>query len=541
MKAGRLPEKLLPFEAGIGDISNGVVSTLGRNEDIPPFKMYTEVLLDALVPLMEKGRVVGASATALTVTSETLERIYENMDFFVPRVVLRSQEFSNNPGIIRRLGVIAMNTALEVDLYGNTNSTHICGSDLMNGIGGSMDFSRNGYISFMMCPSISKGGKISNVVPMCSHVDNTEHSVSIIVTDQGLADLRGLGPAQRAKTIIEKCAHPVYRPYLHRYLEKSRMGHLRHSLRHCLAAGEEKIAELHRKGKLTARERIEALLDPGTFCEQYLFGETISREFGLDKKRVPGDGAIVGLGEIGGRTVCVMAHDSLIMGGSGASTHVRKWAQTIDQAVKIGCPYIQLSDSPGGRIQEGTNITSYVGSIFYSHTRASGIIPQITAILGRCAGGAVYRAALTDFVFIVDGLGEMFITGPAVLREITGEEVSFSDLGGARICTHVNGAADFLVANEQDCFAQIRRLLDFLPANYRQPPPELPTDDPQDRSVPDLEGIVPANPQRAYDIRRFIRKILDREDFMEVKPDFAKNIVIGFGRMGGLSIGVIAN
>jgi acetyl-CoA hydrolase len=233
VKAGRLPGTLLPFEAGIGDISNGVVSTLGRNEEIPPFKMYTEVLLDSLVPLMEKGRILGASATALTVNPETLKRIYENMDFFVPRILLRSQEFSNNPGIIRRLGVIAMNTALEVDLYGNTNSTHICGTDLMNGIGGSMDFSRNGYISFIMCPSISKGGRISNVVPMCSHVDNTEHSVSIIVTDQGLADMRGLGPAQRAKDIIENCAHPAYRPYLHRYLEKARKGHLRHNLHQC--------------------------------------------------------------------------------------------------------------------------------------------------------------------------------------------------------------------------------------------------------------------------------------------------------------------
>ncbi len=233
MKAGRLPKELLPFEAGIGDISNGVVSTLGRNEEIPPFKMYTEVLLDSLVPLMEAGRVLGASATALTVSPQTLKRIYENMDFFVPRIVLRSQEFSNNPGIIRRLGVIAMNTALEVDLYGNTNSTHICGTDLMNGIGGSMDFSRNGYISFIMCPSISRGGKISNIVPMCSHVDNTEHSVAIIVTDQGLADMRGVGPAQRAKKIIENCAHPAYRPYLHRYLEGARAGHLRHNLKQC--------------------------------------------------------------------------------------------------------------------------------------------------------------------------------------------------------------------------------------------------------------------------------------------------------------------
>lgn len=238
MKAGRLPKELLPFEAGIGDIGNGVVSTLGGNDEIPPFKMYTEVLLDSLVPLMEKERVLGVSATALTVAPETLKGIYENMDFFVSRIVLRSQEYSNHPGIIRHLGVIAMNTALEVDLYGNTNSTHICGTDLMNGIGGSMDFSRNSYISFIMCPSISKGGKISNIVPMCSHVDNTEHSVSIIVTDQGLVDMRRLGPAERAKSIIEKCAHPAYRPYLHRYLEKSRKGHLRHNLDQCF--------ELHR-------------------------------------------------------------------------------------------------------------------------------------------------------------------------------------------------------------------------------------------------------------------------------------------------------
>lgn len=314
----------------------------------------------------------------------------------------------------------------------------------------------------------------------------------------------------------------------------------RRSLAHS-AAGEEKIAEVHRKGLLTARESVEALLDPGTFCEQYLFGETISREFGLDKKRYPGDGAIVGAGEIAKRLVCVVANDSLIMGGTGASTHVRKWAQTIDQAAKIGCPYIQLSDSPGGRVQEGTNITSYAGSYFYSHTRASGVIPQITAIMGRCAGGAVYGAALCDFVFIVDGLGEMFITGPAVIREITGEEVSFSDLGGARVCTEISGTADFLVASEKECFDQIRRLLSFLPANNRETPPYVRSDDPIDRPVAELESIVPTNPLMAYDIRRVIKKILDNEDFMEVKANFAKNIVIGFGRMGGQSIGIVAN
>jgi len=307
------------------------------------------------------------------------------------------------------------------------------------------------------------------------------------------------------------------------------------------ATGEEKIAGVHRKGFLTARERVEALLDPGTFCEQYLFAETISHDFGLDRKRYPGDGAIVGFGEIDGRAICLTANDSLIMGGSGGSSHLRKLAQTIDQAVKMGCPFIQLNDSSGGRIQEGTDKTSYAGSVFYSHTQASGNVPQITAILGRCAGYAVYGAALTDFVFIVDGLGEMFITGPAVIREITGEEISFADLGGARICTRVNGAADFLVANEQECFQQIRRLLNFLPSNYQEIPPQGSTEDPADRPVSELEDIVPSNAQRAYDVRKVIRKILDNEDFMEAKPDFARNIVVGFGRMGGQSIGVIAN
>jgi len=307
------------------------------------------------------------------------------------------------------------------------------------------------------------------------------------------------------------------------------------------AAGAEKIAEARQKGLMTARERVEALLDPGTFHEQYLFAETISREFGLDRKRYPGDGAIVGFGEIDQRRVFVTANDSLVMGGSGASSHIRKLSQTIDQAVKMGSPFIQLNDSSGGRIQEGTDKTSYAGSVFYSHTQASGIIPQITAIMGRCAGYAVYGAALTDFVFIVDGLGEMFITGPAVIREITGEEISFADLGGAKVCTQVNGAADFRVANERECFQQIRRLLSFFPSNYKELPPDRPTDDPVDRSASELEDIVPSNPWKAYDIKKVIRKILDGEDFMEVKPDFAKSIVVGFGRVGGQSIGVIAN
>ena len=307
------------------------------------------------------------------------------------------------------------------------------------------------------------------------------------------------------------------------------------------AAGEQKINDLHQKGLLTARERIEALLDPGTFCEQYPFAETIGRDFGLDRKRYPGDGAIVGWGSIDGQRVYVTANDGLIMGGSGSSTHIRKLSLTIDQAVKNGSPVVQLNDSSGGRIQEGADKTSFAGSVFYSNVQASGVVPQITAIMGRCAGYAVYGAALTDFVFIVDGLGEMFITGPAIIREITGEEISFNDLGGAKACTQINGAADFLVANEQECFQQIRRLLGYFPPNYREVPPDRPSADPGDRLIPELEDMVPSNPQRAYDIRKVIKMIVDEGDFMEAKSDFAKNIVTGFARLGGMSIGIVAN
>ena len=238
MRAGRIPEEFLPLQAGVGNVANGVMAELGRNPDIPPFKMYTEVFQDSLVDLMEQGKLLGASACALTVTTPALKRIYDNMDFFVPRIVLRPQEISNHPGVIRRLGVIAMNTAIEVDIYGNVNSSHVYGTDVMNGVGGSGEFTRNSYLSILMCPSIAKGGKISAVVPMCPHIDNNEHSVQVVVTEQGLADLRGLGPMQRAKTIIGSCAHPAYRDYLHRYIERSRVGHIRHDLATCF--------ELHR-------------------------------------------------------------------------------------------------------------------------------------------------------------------------------------------------------------------------------------------------------------------------------------------------------
>jgi acetyl-CoA hydrolase len=238
MRAGRIPKEFLPFQSGVGNVANAVLASLGEHPEIPPFQMYTEVYQDSCVELMEKGRLVGASTTALTISQPYLERLYDDMDFFIPRIVLRPQELTNHPGIIRRLGLITMNTAIEVDVYGHANSTHILGTQMMNGIGGSGDFTRNAYLSIYMCPSIQKGGRISSIVPMVSHVDHNEHSVQAVVTEQGLADLRGLGAMERARAIIENCAHPAYRDYLRRYIGTAPLGHERQDLLRCF--------ELHR-------------------------------------------------------------------------------------------------------------------------------------------------------------------------------------------------------------------------------------------------------------------------------------------------------
>jgi acetyl-CoA hydrolase len=233
LRSGRIPPEFLPLQAGVGNVANAVMARLGERTEIPDFVMFTEVFQDSLVDLMEQGRLTGASSTALTLTEPQLQRVYDNMDFFAPRIVLRPLELSNNPGVIRRFGVITLNTALEVDIYGHANSTHVAGVNMMNGIGGSGDFTRNSYVSVFMCPSVAKGGRISSIVPMASHVDHNEHSVQVIVTEHGLADLRGLGPIERARRIIDKCAHPAYRPYLHEYLRRSKPGHIRHDLATC--------------------------------------------------------------------------------------------------------------------------------------------------------------------------------------------------------------------------------------------------------------------------------------------------------------------
>ena len=230
---GRIPKSFLPIQSGVGNIGNALINGLGSHPDMPPFTMYTEVLQDSVIELMKKGRVLGASTCALTISPKSLKEIYDNMDFFAPKIVLRPQEISNNPAIARQLGVLAINTALEADIYGNVNSTHIFGTKLMNGIGGSGDFTRNAFLSIFVCPSIAKNGTISSIVPMTPHVDSNEHSVEIIITEQGIADLRGLSPIERAKCIINNCANPAYKDYLYNYLNSSPGGHIRHNLSKC--------------------------------------------------------------------------------------------------------------------------------------------------------------------------------------------------------------------------------------------------------------------------------------------------------------------
>jgi succinate CoA transferase len=233
MAAGRIPKEFLPLQSGVGNVCNAVMAGLAACEDLPRFNVYTEVLQDATFDLLAAGAVIGASTCSLSLSESKLTFLYDNFDDFADWIVLRPQEISNNPGIARRLGVIATNTAIEVDIYGHANSTHFFGTQVMNGLGGSGDFERNAFLSILMCPSIVKGGRISTVVPMCSHMDHSEHSVQVIVTEQGLADLRGLSPVARARRIVDCCAHPAYRDYLRRYLEIAPMGHIRHDLRRC--------------------------------------------------------------------------------------------------------------------------------------------------------------------------------------------------------------------------------------------------------------------------------------------------------------------
>jgi len=308
-----------------------------------------------------------------------------------------------------------------------------------------------------------------------------------------------------------------------------------------LGGGPEQIQKQREQGKYTARERIEKLLDPGSLHETGMLAETICTDFGLDKNRFLGDGLVSGYGKINGRRVSLFASDATVMGGSGQSSHIKKIVEAIDNAGKFGIPLIQLYDSSGGRVQEGHGQIAYAGSLFHSNTLVSGVIPQISAILGRCAGFAVYASALTDFVIMVEGIGEMYITGPRIIKEVTGEEITLEQLGGAKVHNQVTGCADFRVKSEEDCFALIRKLLGYFPSNWQENPPVIEPEDDPDRLNEELEKIVPSDPKKSYDMHKVILQVVDSGDFLEVKREFARNIITGFARMNGKPVGIIAN
>lgn len=300
--------------------------------------------------------------------------------------------------------------------------------------------------------------------------------------------------------------------------------------------GQARIEKQHEQKKLTARERIAKLLDPGTFQE--IFSLT-SLDFSLAKKDGFGDGVVTGHGKINGRGVYLYAQDATIMGGSVGVIHRYKVCHAIDTAAEMGVPLIALNDSAGERIQRETQLTQ--GSNFYSYTLASGKVPLISAILGNCAGNAVYGAALTDFVFMVDEISHMTITGPKVVKEMTGQEISMEELGGARVHTEISGCADFRCHSEEECFQMIRNLLEYLPSNFQEPPPRIPPRDDPNRPVEGLEKLIPDERKKSYDMRKVVEKIFDKGDFLEVKKGFAPSIVVGFARLDGYPVGIVAN
>jgi propionyl-CoA carboxylase beta chain len=308
-----------------------------------------------------------------------------------------------------------------------------------------------------------------------------------------------------------------------------------------LGGGEKRIADQHKKGKLTARERLDLLLDEGSFEELDMFARHRSNKFGLDKNRPLGDGVVTGTGTINGKIVCVFSQDFTVFGGSLSEVHAEKICKIMDLAMKIGAPVIGLNDSGGARIQEGVVSLGGYADIFLRNTMASGVIPQISVILGPCAGGAVYSPAITDFVFMVKNSSYMFVTGPNVVKTVTHEEVTFEELGGADTHSSKSGVSHFSAENEVECLQMVRRLVEFLPSSNKSPLPKIPTADKSDRLCTRLDSIIPANPNQPYDIKDVIMEVVDERDFFEVHADYATNIVVGFSTLNGMPVGIVAN
>lgn len=308
-----------------------------------------------------------------------------------------------------------------------------------------------------------------------------------------------------------------------------------------LGGGQKRIDAQHAKGKLTARERLEVLLDPGSFEERDMFVEHRSGDFGMADALIPGDGVVTGQGTVNGRLVFVFSQDFTVFGGSLSEAHAEKICKIMDQAMKAGAPLIGLNDSGGARIQEGVASLAGYAEVFQRNVLASGVIPQISLVMGPCAGGAVYSPAMTDFIFMVRDSSYMFVTGPDVVKTVTHEVVTAEELGGAATHSGRSGVADLAFEDDIDALLNLRRFIDFLPLSNLSQPPVRETDDPVDRLEPTLNALIPANPNKPYDMRVLIEKVVDEGDFFELQPDYAGNIVIGFGRMQGHTVGIVAN
>jgi len=322
---------------------------------------------------------------------------------------------------------------------------------------------------------------------------------------------------------------------------KQKSSDLRKRMRDALKGGGDKAIEKQKAiGKLTARERIIALLDPKSFHEYDLFVEHAAKDFDMNKKYLPGDGVITGTGLLSGHPVCIYAQDFTVAGGSLGWMHAKKITKIMDHALKLKVPIIGINDSGGARIQEGVNSLAGYGEIFFRNTLASGVIPQISVILGPCAGGAVYSPALTDFVFVVENISKMFITGPEVIKTVLGEEISMEALGGARVHCETTGNAHFYAESEMECFSQIKNLASFIPWNNNNKAEKFPKKSPKTRHYK-IDNIIPSDPKQPYDVRDVIKSISDDSNFFEVMELFAQNIVIGFGRLDGKTVGYVAN
>jgi len=308
-----------------------------------------------------------------------------------------------------------------------------------------------------------------------------------------------------------------------------------------MGGGPKAIERHHQRGKLTAHERLDLLFDPDSFVEVNKLAQSQSVDFGMQEKRVPGDGVVTGYGTIDGRLVFAYAQDVTVLGGSVGTIHGQKICRIMDEAIKVKAPLVALNDSGGGRLHEGFFASKGVAGMFYRNTAASGLIPQITGMMGSSAGVAVYSPALTDFIVMVKGQSHMVITGPAIIKSVTGEEMSLEELGGAKVHSEITGQAHFVAASDQECIEIIKKLLGYLPSNNAEQPPVIKSNDDPDRIDDTLVEIVPADFRKSYDMRQVILHVVDNQDFYEISPRFAPNIIIGFARMDGSTVGIVAN